>query len=121
MALVYRTIVRALRYIAFCIMYGIVLDISLFMECTEMTSIEYLYMFFVVIAGGFIAGWLLLGAYAATLAILTFKEQFARNPPTRAINVLMNSMIIGWAFLRGPIFLAAVYHERLPAPKPFPH
>ena len=80
-----------------------------------------LYLFFTVFVATFLAGWFLLGTYAASLAILTLKVQFAQNPPTGAINVLMNSMIIGWAFLRGPIFLAAVYHERLPAPKPFPH
>ena len=78
-------------------------------------------LFLTVVAGGFVSGWLLLGAYAATLAILTLKVQFNLNPPTGAINMLMNAMIIGWAFIRGPIFLAEVYHERLPAPKPFPH
>jgi hypothetical protein len=78
-------------------------------------------LFLTVVAGGFVAGWLLLGVYGAALAIATIKHQFRINPPTGILNAILNSMVIGMALVCGPIYLAAVYHDRLPEPKPLPH
>ncbi len=69
----------------------------------------------------FIAGWLLLGCYGATLAIATFFEQFGINPPEGAIKFMLNTMVIVLALIGGPIYLGLVQHERLPRPKPLPH
>lgn len=71
-----------------------------------MTVLEYVYLFLTVVAGGFLAGWFVMGTYGGCLAILMLKDQFSKAPPVRAMNMTINMTVIIYAFLCGPPFLA---------------